>query len=211
MRSLILFFLSIPLVANAQNYFQVYGTVNDSLSGEKIIGCTISEKDGPVLAATTNTGDFNLKLPAGKHVLVFAAVGFEKKLVEINLTQNLELHPELFFVKTIGEAVITAEKAENIAETTRIGSISIPVQSIKKVPAMFGESDVLKVLQLLPGVKPGMEGTSGLYVRGGSPDQNLILLDGTPLYNVSHLYGFFSVFNTDALNHVELIKGGVDP
>ena len=89
-----------------------------------------------------------------------------------------------------------------------MGTINVPVSQIKLLPALFGETDVLKVLQLLPGVQAGGEGSSGLYVRGGSPDQNLMLLDGTPVYNASHLFGFFSVFNADAIKNVELIKGG---
>lgn len=204
----------ISFQATAQVKYQVYGSVTDTISGEKIISCTISEKDGAALAVTNQMGNYTAQLTEGKHVLVFSATGYEKKVVELNLIGNLaggnsiRTDVELLFVKNMAAANISAEKAENIAETSRMGNISIPAQSIKKIPAIFGESDVLKVLQLLPGVKPGMEGTSGLYVRGGSPDQNLILLDGTPLYNVSHLYGFFSVFNTDALNHVELTKGG---
>ena len=89
-----------------------------------------------------------------------------------------------------------------------MGTINVPIAQIKSLPKLMGETDVLKVLQLLPGVQSGGEGTSGLYVRGGSPDQNLILLDGTPVYNAAHLFGFFSVFNADTLNNVELIKGG---
>ncbi len=203
----ILTLFSLDLV-QGQSYFQVYGTVTDTSSSEKLVACTISEKDGPALAVTTNTGSYSLQLAPGPHTLVFTQVGYDKKEIHIDLKANTALYVELVYAPVIGVINITAEKAENIAESSRVSSISLSPQAIKKVPTMFGESDVLKVLQLLPGVKPGMEGSSGLYVRGGSPDQNLILLDGTPLYNVSHLYGFFSVFNTDALSHVELIKGG---
>src|SRR5687768_8758819 len=89
-----------------------------------------------------------------------------------------------------------------------MGTIDVPIEQIKALPALLGEVDVFKVLQLLPGVQSGTEGSSGLYVRGGGPDQNLILLDGVPVYNASHLFGFVSVFNADAINHVELVKGG---
>lgn len=201
-------------VAQAQEMYQIFGYVSDTSSGEKIISCTISEKDGPALAVSNSMGNYSLQIGEGRHTLVFSATGYEKKLIDIWCSPEsmdksaARVNAELLFVKSMGEAKVVAEKAENIAESTRMGNIAIPAQSIKKIPAIFGESDVLKVLQLLPGVKPGMEGSSGLYVRGGSPDQNLILLDGTPLYNVSHLYGFFSVFNTDALNHIELTKGG---
>jgi hypothetical protein len=194
--------------SQAQTFHQVYGTVTDTLSGEKRIGCTIAEKGNAAIAVTNSSGNYSLRLNEGVHTLIFTFSGYEKKEINFNLKSNLQLNVELLFVPSIEEVTISAEKVEDIAQGSQMGSISIPIQTIKKIPAIFGETDVLKVLQLLPGVKPGMEGTSGLYVRGGSPDQNLVLLDGTPLYNVSHLYGFFSVFNTDALNQVELIKGG---
>lgn len=205
---LLLFITGVCSALSAQASFQVYGSVTDTSSGEKLVACTISEKDGAVLAVTNTTGSYSVSLSPGKHTLVYTQVGYEKKEVSFDLTANKAIYVELVYVPVIDAVNIVAEKAENIAESSRVSSISLSPQAIKKVPVMFGESDVLKVLQLLPGVKPGMEGTSGLYVRGGSPDQNLILLDGTPLYNVSHLYGFFSVFNTDALSYVELIKGG---
>jgi hypothetical protein len=104
--------------------------------------------------------------------------------------------------------VVTGNREDQIQESTRMGTIDIPIEQIKALPALLGEVDVLKVLQLLPGVQSGSEGSSGLYVRGGGPDQNLILLDGVPVYNASHLFGFFSVFNADAINRVELVKGG---
>jgi len=103
---------------------------------------------------------------------------------------------------------ITAEKSRQIAHESQMSTIDIPIKQIKQVPALLGETDVLKALQLLPGVQSGGEGQNGLYVRGGSPDQNLILLDGVPVYNASHLFGFFSVFNADAIKDVKLIKGG---
>lgn len=208
-------FVCIPFfTAHAQSTYQIFGYISDTSSSEKIIGCTVSELNGPALAVSNSMGNYTLQLSEGRHTLVFSATGYEKKQIDILCSPesisgySARVNAELLFVKAMGEAKVVAEKAENLAESSQMGNISIPAQSIKKIPAIFGESDVLKVLQLLPGVKPGMEGSSGLYVRGGSPDQNLILLDGTPLYNVSHLYGFFSVFNTDALNHIELTKGG---
>jgi outer membrane receptor for ferrienterochelin and colicin len=106
------------------------------------------------------------------------------------------------------EVILYADELTRIQDLTQMSSFDIPVQQLKTMPAMAGEVDIMKSLQLLPGVQAGNEGTSGLYVRGGGPDQNLILLDGVPVYNASHLFGFFSVFNADAINHVELIKGG---
>lgn len=193
---------------SAQNNVQIYGFVGDSISGEKQIGCMVTEANSSARAITNNLGNYSIQVPKGQVLLIFSAVGYEKKSYSINVQKDTQLNVDLLFVSSFKTIEITAEKAEDIAQTTQMGSISVPISTIKKLPALLGETDVLKVLQLLPGVKPGMEGSSGFYVRGGSPDQNLILLDGTPLYNVSHLFGFFSVFNTDALNHVELIKGG---
>lgn len=196
------------LSTQAQKTIQIYGFVGDTISGEKLISCTVLESGSGSRTVTNTNGNYTLHVPEGNVVLVFSAVGYEKKIVAFNSIKDTQINIGLLYVTTMKNIQIYAEKAEDIAQTTQMSSISIPIETIKKIPALLGETDVLKVLQLLPGVKPGMEGTSGFYVRGGSPDQNLILLDGTPLYNVSHLYGFFSVFNTDALNHVELIKGG---
>lgn len=193
---------------HSQSNIQIYGFVGDSVSGEKIISCAVLEAGSDSRAITNTNGNYTVHVPPGNVVLVFSAVGYEKKAFSFYATKDTQINMALLYVTTMKNVKIVAEKAEDIAQTTQMGAISIPVETIKKIPALLGETDVLKVLQLLPGVKPGMEGTSGFYVRGGTPDQNLILLDGTPLYNVSHLYGFFSVFNTDALNHVELIKGG---
>src|SRR5688572_25462783 len=115
MRYSLLALLLLPIFADAQVLYQVYGSVTDTFSGEKIVSCTIMEKDGPPLASTSTTGTFNAQLAAGEHILVFSAVGYEKKEIKVNLQGNTRLQVELFFFKTIGEAVITAEKAENIA------------------------------------------------------------------------------------------------
>jgi outer membrane cobalamin receptor len=122
------------------------------------------------------------------------------------LKENVDLNIELRAGESLQEIVVTAD--ERLEETTRMSRVTIPVQQIKSLPKFLGEVDVLKVLQMLPGVQSGTEGTSGFYVRGGGPDQNLMLLDGVPVYNAAHLFGFFSVFNADAINNVELVKGG---
>lgn len=191
----------------AQNFI-VSGFATDSFSGEKLISCSVFESGERYITTTALNGFYSLSMPAGNYTLVFAPVGYPKKRIEINLNQNIRIDAEIRPLVTETEVEISANKVERIEQTTDIGKISIPAQTLKKIPMLFGEPDVMKALQLLPGIKGGVEGTSGLYVRGGSPDQNLILLDGTPLYNVSHLYGFFSVFNADALNHVEITKGG---
>ena len=121
-----------------------------------------------------------------------------------NIKINFNLDPGT----TLEEAVVTGEEFNKIEDQVQMSKVEIPIDQIKRLPAIGGEVDLLRVLQLMPGVQSGGEGTSGLYVRGGSPDQNLMLLDGVPLYNVNHLFGFFSVFNADAVRNMSLTKGG---
>lgn len=109
----------------------------------------------------------------------------------------------------LDEVEVVGVRAGEIQERTQMSSVNLDIKTVKNLPVLLGETDLLKVIQLLPGVQSGTEGTSGFYVRGGGPDQNLILIDGVPVYNVSHLFGFFSVFNADAINNVQLIKGGI--
>ena len=193
--------------------YTISGYVQDAETGEKLIGATVllaRTSEGATVGTTTNRfGFYSLTLPAGPTELAYAYLGFTPQArgfaLEGDTTLTVALDPaalELTGVEVVGE------RAERVEETTRMGRIEVPVEQIEALPALLGEVDVLKALQLLPGVQSGTEGTSGLYVRGGGPDQNLILLDGTPVYNASHLFGFFSVFNADAIKNVELSKGG---
>jgi len=191
--------------------FTISGYVRDGATGESLPGVAVVHPSSG-LGTTTNTfGFYSLTLPSAPDSvrLLVSSLGYEKQRLvqkaERSFTHDFRLKAssaELAGVEVVGS------REEKIAESTRMGTINIPVNQIKLLPALFGETDVLKVLQLLPGVQAGGEGSSGLYVRGGSPDQNLMLLDGTPVYNASHLFGFFSVFNADAIKNVELIKGG---
>jgi len=193
--------------AHSQKY-TISGYIEDAESGEKLIGANIIDLNSGDGTITNTYGFFSLTLPADSLDLAITYIGYQAgqlltkltkdTLVEIALTQSLSLE----------EVVITADQAERIEERSQMSVVNIPITQIKKIPAFLGETDVLKALQLLPGVQSGGEGQSGLYVRGGSPDQNLILLDGVPVYNASHLFGFFSVFNADAIKDVNLIKGG---
>ncbi|AIZ65028.1 hypothetical protein PK28_05155 [Hymenobacter sp. DG25B] len=210
----LLFCLLLPLVAaQAQQpaKITISGYVRDAATGENLIGVAVVHPAGGQGTATNTYGFYSLTLPAAADSvrLIVSYLGYEKARWTVpagrSHTHDFRLKPltaELTGVEVVGS------REEKIAQSTRMGTINVPITQIKMLPALLGETDVLKVLQLLPGVQSGGEGTSGLYVRGGSPDQNLILLDGTPVYNASHLFGFFSVFNADALNNVELIKGG---
>lgn len=135
-------------------------------------------------------------------------VGYKPLLYKFFLNKNTLLNQSLEESSVLKEVEIVTERYERIEERAQISRIDVPIEQIKNVPALLGEKDVLRALQLLPGVSGGGEGQSGLYVRGGGPDQNLILLDGVPVYNASHLFGFFSVFNADAIKDVSLVKGG---
>lgn len=189
--------------------FTISGYVSDASSGERMIGATIIDKRNFAGTITNEYGFFSLTIPGGEVTLQASYIGFANQLQTITLFRDTTLHFKLQSSAELEEIVVDAEKSgEQIQERTQMSTMEIPIEQIKSLPAFLGEVDVLKTLQLLPGVSGGSEGTSGLFVRGGSPDQNLILLDGVPVYNASHLFGFFSVFNADAINKVTLIKGG---
>jgi len=207
-KSAIIFLLVlIPFTNLLAQRYTISGYISDKKSGEKLVGANIFEKHKLQGTASNKYGFFSITLPADTYTMVFSYLGYTTELRSINLKSNLELNIQMNPGIDLEEVVIT-EQAQRIEEMTQMSTVNIPISQIKSIPAMFGEVDVLKALQLLPGVQSGMEGSSGLYVRGGGPDQNLILLDGTPVYNASHLFGFFSVFNADAIKDVELIKGG---
>ncbi|KAA9332141.1 TonB-dependent receptor [Hymenobacter busanensis] len=187
------------------------GYVRDAATGENLIGVAVVHPSSGQGTATNTYGFYSLTLPASGDTtrLLASYLGYQRQVVPVRLDKSQALNFRLQSATSELQSVeIVGTQQEKLAESTRMGTMNIPLNQIKAVPALFGERDVLKVMQLLPGVQAGGEGQTGLYVRGGSPDQNLILLDGTPVYNASHLFGFFSVFNADALNNVELVKGG---
>ena len=195
--------------SQAQKY-TISGYIKDAASGESLIGANVFEKSSLSGTSSNTYGFYSLTLPASADslTLIYSYVGYGARAVQLILGQDTTINVGLQDNALLEEIVITAEEAERIQEVTQMSAVSVPIEQIKSMPAFLGEVDVLKTLQLLPGVQSGNEGTSGIYVRGGGPDQNLILLDGVPVYNASHLFGFFSVFNADAINNVQLIKGG---
>ncbi|MBK0404833.1 TonB-dependent receptor [Adhaeribacter sp. BT258] len=194
--------------AQSGNRFTLNGYVKDESSGEALIGATVYDRRSGKGTSTNQFGFYSLTLPADSVALLFSYVGYHPKQQHFHLKANLTLNTTLKQSQELSEVEITATKDPRIEETTQMSAVEVPIELVKKMPALFGEVDVLKVIQLMPGVQSGGEASTGLYVRGGSPDQNLILLDGVPLYYVSHLGGFFSVFNADAISNVTLIKGG---
>jgi len=196
------------LQTQAQTRYTISGTVTDQASGEHLIGATVRDLKSGKGTVTNTFGFYSLTLPEDSVLIAITYIGYKadgfRYLLDKNTTQNVALEQS----SILKEVEIVGERYERIEERAQMSRIDIPIQQIKNVPAFMGEKDVLKALQLLPGVSGGGEGQSGIYVRGGGPDQNLILLDGVPVYNVSHLFGFFSVFNPDAVKDVSLIKGG---
>lgn len=189
--------------------YTLSGYVSDAETGEKLIGTALYAPTWRVGTTTNAYGFFSLKLPADSVRLVVSYLGYEPLTLDLRMDRDRQLALALEPVALeAGEVEVVADRADAIQERTQMSAVQLPVAQIRRTPVLLGEADVLKTLQLLPGAQSGSEGTSGLYVRGGGPDQNLLLLDGAPLYNVSHLFGFFSVFNADVVKHVELIKGG---
>ncbi len=195
----------------AQKNFTISGQIKDKETGEDLFGATIIVENLKGVGTTTNMyGFYSLALPAGEHQLVFSYIGFENIEFKINLTQNVKKDIQLGSNSTqINEVVVTAEKADRNVSSTQMSVARLDLKEAEALPVLFGERDILKTIQLMPGVQSAGEGSSGFYVRGGSSDQNLILLDGAPVYNASHLLGFFSVFNSDALRDVQLYKGAI--
>lgn len=201
------FLVSFFTVAQSERH-TVSGTVKDAETGESLIGVNIFDKKNQKGATTNNYGFFSYTISAKEVELVFSYVGYDSKLIAIELKSDTLFTVGLSPAGLLNEVVIEGERSDPIQTSTQMGSINVPLREIKNLPSLMGEVDIFKIIQLLPGVQSGSEGSSGLHVRGGSPDQNLILLDGVPVYNASHLFGFFSVFNDGAINNVELIKGG---
>ena len=185
------------------------GYVEDAATGEKLIGAILYDPGLRLGAITNGYGFFSLTLPAGPLQVVVSHIGYRSDTLATRLDQDRQLTIALQPRPVeMGPIEIVAERLDPIQERSQMSVVQVPVGQIKNAPVLMGEVDVLKTLQLLPGVQSGAEGMSGLYVRGGSPDQNLILLDDAPVYNASHLFGFFSIFNANAIKNVQLTKAG---
>jgi len=186
----------------------INGYMRDGKSGENLIGGNIYSLPDFHGTTTNAFGHFSLTLPEGKLNVAASYVGYDPVSMSFDLNKDTTIDVSMKSSE-LEEVIIEGDRdAEPLHEITQMSVITMPVRQLKALPAMAGEVDIMKSLALVPGVQSGPEGSTGLYVRGGGPDQNLILLDGVPVYNASHLFGFFSVFNADAINHVELIKGG---
>ena len=211
MKKLLLFIslIFLTLSTTLANKYTISGYVKNS-SGEELIGATIYIRDLETGTVTNVYGFYSITLPEGKHSLEYSYIGHETLLKEINLNENKRIDISLFEAsETLEEVVVTAERKNDNIVRTEMSTMKLQAIEIKKIPALFGEIDVIKTLQLLPGIQSTGEGFSGFTVRGGSPDQNLILFDEATVYNASHLMGFFSVFNNDAIKDLKIYKGDI--
>ena len=191
----------------AQNKHTVSGYITDKSSKETLIGATVLDLKSGRGAITNEYGFYSLTLPDGPVEMRTGYVGYKPVVIPFTLHRDTVINIDVPTIDALNEVTIIGNREILGVRGSQMSAVDIPIEQIKAVPAMFGETDVLKALQLLPGVQAGTEATAGLYVRGGNPDENLLLLDGVPVYNVNHMFGMFSVFNPDAIKNVTLYKG----
>ncbi|PRY15021.1 TonB-dependent receptor-like protein [Pontibacter ummariensis] len=206
---LLLCLLALPSLA--QEKVTLSGYVKDGSSGEGLIGASVSVQELPGVGVGTNEyGFYSLTLPKGSYTLLYSYLGYVTLSKEVVLAAGQKLDAELSQNATaLQEVEISTRKEDENVRSMEMSTLKMQVAEIKGMPALLGEVDIVKAIQMTPGVQTAGEGTSGFYVRGGGVDQNLILLDEAPVYNASHLMGFFSVFNADAIKDVQLYKGGI--
>jgi hypothetical protein len=196
--------------AFTQNKYTVNGYVRDSISGESIISATITINGKAV--NSNQYGFYSLTLPPGEYDLTVSHVSYITTSFKISLEKNIEQNVFLLPKSSaLNEVIVFSKKKDANVRNAQMGKIDLSIGQIRSIPAFMGEVDILKAIQLLPGVQTAGEGNSGFYVRGGGPDQNLIILDDAVVYNTGHLFGFFSIFNSDAIKNTSLIKGGMPP
>jgi len=205
----LLLILLLPQIAIAQKKVSLSGYMRDAASGESLIGATVYIVEAQQGATSNGYGFYSVSVPAGKYTVKFSYVGYVTRTETIELIENKAFNAELSNNTTLKEVQVTTTRKDENVKNTEMGTISLSMDKIKKLPVIFGETDILKALQLLPGVQSAGEADGGFYVRGGGPDQNLVLLDEAIVYNTGHLFGFFSIFNSDAIKDVTLIKGGM--
>lgn len=209
--SLLAFLILFGLSAHAQQKHTISGTVEAKSSGEVLIGAIIKVKELPAAGAVSNEyGFYSITVPEGKYTLSVSYLGYQVSEQELtldkNITQNIQLADE---GQQMQEVVISSEREDANITRNEMGVMKLDIKTANKLPVIMGERDILKTMQLMPGIASAGDGNSGFYVRGGGPDQNLILLDEAPVYNASHLLGFFSTFNSDAIKDVTVYKGSI--
>ncbi len=212
MKSSLLLFVLV-LVANlsfAQQKLTLNGYIKDSANGEELIGATVLVKETGTGGATNAYGFYSITLPPGKYTFQFSYIGYTSQIVTLDLQQNEVKNMELVAESVqMEEVVVKGDRIDANVTDLQMSRTKLNMDQVRKLPAVFGESDIIKNVQMQPGVITAGEGTSSFFVRGGSADQNLILIDEAPIYDPSHLFGLFSVFNSDVIKESELYRGGI--
>jgi outer membrane cobalamin receptor len=210
MKYILVFFAVFPILVFGQQSYTVSGKITDKETGEDLIGASVLVAELVKGVATNSYGFYSLSLPAGKYTIRYSYMGYENAEQKLDLNKNLiiniEISPSLL---ALGEVIVSTERDDNNITSVEQSVEKLNLKDIENIPVLFGERDILKTIQLLPGISSSSEGSTGFNVRGGSMGQNLILLDEAPLYSSSHLMGFFSVFNSDAIKDVTVYKGGI--
>lgn len=205
----IVLFLLLTNLAQAQEKYTISGAITDASSGEELIGASVWITELRTGGITNEYGFYSVTIPEGTYTLNISYVGYAKTVKQLSLTESILLNEELEPESTtLDEVVVTSGRKEDNIQSAQMSVTSLDIKEIAVVPVVFGEQDIIKTIQLLPGIKSN-EGGGGFFVRGGSADQNLILLDEAPVYNASHLLGFFSVFNSDAIKDLTVYKGHI--
>ncbi|MBW6458712.1 MAG: TonB-dependent receptor, partial [FCB group bacterium] len=206
---MMLLLLSITL-GTAQTSVSLRGVVTDSATGEDLIGAAVTVEDMRTGTFSNAYGFYSVTLPPGEHIVIFSFIGYETRRENLNLLGNTVLNVELKqSVIGLEEVLVSAERRDQALTSTRMSVAKLDIRDIAIMPVLFGEADILKTIQLLPGISSASEGSTGFNVRGGANDENLILLDEATIYSPSHLLGFISIFNSDVLNDVTVYKGGI--
>ncbi|MEZ5084291.1 MAG: TonB-dependent receptor [Bacteroidales bacterium] len=208
--SLIILFIFFPVFLLASDKHTLSGYITDATNGEELIGATVYVVELETGTASNVYGFYSLTIPEGQYTIKISYVGYEAETRKVDFTSNQTINFELTLsASTLKEVVITGEQEDINVKSAEMGIVKMDIKDLETIPVLFGEKDILKSIQLMPGVSGAGEGSTGFYVRGGNTDQNLILLDEAPVYNASHLLGFFSVFNSDALKDMKLYKSGI--
>jgi len=207
----LLLYVSVDAQDNGKKQnFTFYGTVSDSLTQEPITGAAVFIQENRIGTYTDKKGFYGISSPPGKYSIRISYLGYKAKIIEVNIDKNIILDiPLSVDAQFLEEVTVTSNRPEENIKNTESGIAKLSIRSIRKIPAFMGEIDVVRSLQMLPGVSTVGEGATGINVRGGSIDQNLVLMDDAPVYNSSHLFGFFSIFNPDAVRDVTLSRGGI--
>ena len=204
---ILLVFVILPVIVFGQKV-SLSGYMRDSASGESLLGGTVYIKEANVGARANVYGFYSVSVPPGTYTVIYSFVGYHTQTMKMDLSTSKTYNAEMCNATMMKEVEITAGRKNANVKNTEMGTVTLSIAQINKLPVVFGEVDVLKTIQLLPGVQSAGDGNSGFYVRGGGPDQNLVMLDDAVIYNTGHLFGFFSVFNSDAIKDVTLVKGG---